>query len=135
METTFSGGTPKFSQSGFLQVLTWISWTGGGTRGRSVRRGALLPRFGFLSSEEDICFTTTSPEPLDSGEYQPRNIRISPTLVNGLGSTSGAFSLPLCFPAERSEEHTSELQSLMRISYAVFCLKKTNKVTTSQQDN
>src|SRR3546814_6556237 len=26
-------------------------------------------------------------------------------------------------PAERSEEHTSELQSLMRISYAVFCLK------------
>src|SRR3546814_5705739 len=28
--------------------------------------------------------------------------------------------------AERSEEHTTELQSLMRISYAVFCLKKTN---------
>src|SRR3546814_9228294 len=27
-------------------------------------------------------------------------------------------------PAQRSEEHTSELQSLMRISYAVFCLKK-----------
>src|SRR3546814_9439678 len=30
-------------------------------------------------------------------------------------------------PAMRSEEHTSELQSLMRISYAVFCLKKKNK--------
>src|SRR3546814_7627613 len=30
-------------------------------------------------------------------------------------------------PKGRSEEHTSELQSLMRISYAVFCLKKTNK--------
>src|SRR3546814_2128089 len=29
-------------------------------------------------------------------------------------------------PFERSEEHTSELQSLMRISYAVFCLKKKN---------
>src|SRR3546814_7529555 len=29
--------------------------------------------------------------------------------------------------APRSEEHTSELQSLMRISYAVFCLKKNNK--------
>src|SRR3546814_6658488 len=28
----------------------------------------------------------------------------------------------------RSEEHTSELQSLMRISYAVFCLKKTNNI-------
>src|SRR3546814_8179298 len=30
----------------------------------------------------------------------------------------------------RSEEHTSELQSLMRISYAVFCLKKKNKQTS-----
>src|SRR3546814_5756763 len=30
----------------------------------------------------------------------------------------------------RSEEHTSELQSLMRISYAVFCLKKKNQQTT-----
>src|SRR3546814_3879006 len=30
----------------------------------------------------------------------------------------------------RSEEHTSELQSLMRISYAVFCLKKKNKYIT-----
>src|SRR3546814_4222031 len=32
--------------------------------------------------------------------------------------------------ARRSEEHTSELQSLMRISYAVFCLKKKNTNTT-----
>src|SRR3546814_876577 len=31
------------------------------------------------------------------------------------------------YDAERSEEHTSELQSLMRISYAVFCLKKKKK--------
>src|SRR3546814_19506879 len=31
------------------------------------------------------------------------------------------------FPRVRSEEHTSELQSLMRISYAVFCLKKKTK--------
>src|SRR3546814_4440835 len=33
----------------------------------------------------------------------------------------------------RSEEHTSELQSLMRISYAVFCLKKKNKKSNKQQ--
>src|SRR3546814_5324163 len=31
----------------------------------------------------------------------------------------------------RSEEHTSELQSLMRISYAVFCLKKKNKINST----
>src|SRR3546814_1041786 len=35
----------------------------------------------------------------------------------------------------RSEEHTSELQSLMRISYAVFCLKKKKKGQTSQEKN
>src|SRR3546814_5136803 len=42
----------------------------------------------------------------------------------GLGGSAapGAASMAL-----RSEEHTSELQSLMRISYAVFCLKKKNK--------
>src|SRR3546814_5948992 len=54
----------------------------------------------------------------------------------------GAFPLPFvdrAGPAEdgRSEEHTSELQSLMRISYAVFCLKKkknkTIKITTTYQ--
>src|SRR3546814_5922898 len=35
--------------------------------------------------------------------------------------------LHLVQPVARSEEHTSELQSLMRISYAVFCLKKKNE--------
>src|SRR3546814_6995115 len=35
---------------------------------------------------------------------------------------------------QRSEEHTSELQSLMRISYAVFCLKK-KKTTTHKRQN
>src|SRR3546814_2873867 len=45
----------------------------------------------------------------------------------------GVWGMLLCVPAivvvkvVRSEEHTSELQSLMRISYAVFCLKKKNK--------
>src|SRR3546814_4561454 len=38
------------------------------------------------------------------------------------GSSSGSAAAVAC--GMRSEEHTSELQSLMRISYAVFCLKK-----------
>src|SRR3546814_5227748 len=43
-----------------------------------------------------------------------------------------ALGLQLAQQAEvgRSEEHTSELQSLMRISYAVFCLKKKNKLSS-----
>src|SRR3546814_6600387 len=45
----------------------------------------------------------------------------------GLGSVGGAPGHP------RSEEHTSELQSLMRISYAVFCLQK--KTNTKHTDD
>src|SRR3546814_6906045 len=43
-----------------------------------------------------------------------------------IGHVPNQFSIPVGVRAEidRSEEHTSELQSLMRISYAVFCLKK-----------
>src|SRR3546814_10810005 len=41
---------------------------------------------------------------------------------------------PLRRKLERSEEHTSELQSLMRTSYAVFCLKKkNNNISTTHQ--
>src|SRR3546814_2342170 len=38
-------------------------------------------------------------------------------------------------PIERSEEHTSELQSLMRISYAVFCLKKKKSTKIIRYDS
>src|SRR3546814_4722685 len=60
-----------------------------------------------------------------------RQERIPVTAPDGLdhvpaGATEVAFQLL----DDRSEEHTSELQSLMRISYAVFCLKK--KTTTNQ---
>src|SRR3546814_4690187 len=43
-----------------------------------------------------------------------------------IGSSRGSHRL-VCSAHTRSEEHTSELQSLMRISYAVFCLKKKKK--------
>src|SRR3546814_2258743 len=46
------------------------------------------------------------------------------------GVTSGYLPLGACLI--RSEEHTSELQSLMRISYAVFCLKKKNRRVSQQ---
>src|SRR3546814_9912236 len=42
-------------------------------------------------------------------------------------NVSGRRSSSLSMRSARSEEHTSELQSLMRISYAVFCLKKKKK--------
>src|SRR3546814_5870815 len=53
----------------------------------------------------------------------------------GSKQPSGVNSSGLCgtfnYEARRSEEHTSELQSLIRISYAVFCLKKKNKYLQS----
>src|SRR3546814_6063538 len=48
------------------------------------------------------------------------------------GSTPSALGWVSSMPSSRSEEHTSELQSLMRISYAVFCLKKKNKNKKTQ---
>src|SRR3546814_4910692 len=48
--------------------------------------------------------------------------------ANVVGGT--AFFFARDENVQRSEEHTSELQSLMRISYAVFCLKKNNKKST-----
>src|SRR3546814_1175689 len=47
-------------------------------------------------------------------------------MADHVGVMDGGRILQWDTPA-RSEEHTSELQSLMRISYAVFCLKKKNK--------
>src|SRR3546814_2811214 len=51
----------------------------------------------------------------------------------GLGQAGIAFAsegvLAILGDGHRSEEHTSELPSLMRISYAVFCLKKKNKTS------
>src|SRR3546814_7112490 len=48
--------------------------------------------------------------------------------VNGYGERTGNANLMTCIPnLERSEEQTSELQSLMRIPYAAFCLKTKTK--------
>src|SRR3546814_1643220 len=58
---------------------------------------------------------------MGTAQYQPRHPR------GRFPQHHGAFGIGQDQPAVgagRSEEHTSELQSLMRISYAVFCLKK-----------
>src|SRR3546814_2630015 len=54
-------------------------------------------------------------------------------LVASDGARSGIRSMMGLKMEGRSEEHTSELQSLMRISYAVFCLKKKRLITQDTQ--
>src|SRR3546814_6816966 len=60
-----------------------------------------------------------------------RKVETAATRSGDLEGKRG-FSLGGVLPGKRSEEHTSELQSLMRISYAVFCLKKKNTIEKIQ---
>src|SRR3546814_8601284 len=56
---------------------------------------------------------------------QHQYVQRLPAVRNGMGQPPDAFAVDQV----RSEEHTSELQSLMRISYAVFCMKKKTLIT------
>src|SRR3546814_6079540 len=60
--------------------------------------------------------------------WSMRGLPINWTIQTSKCPSSGGISLARNI---RSEEHTSELQSLMRISYAVFCLKKKKKKRTN----
>src|SRR3546814_8239785 len=64
---------------------------------------------------------------------RPPQGRRGPTIF--FGRSSLALPCRCRWPPKkiRSEEHTSELQSLMRISYAVFCLKKKKILNTNKQ--
>src|SRR3546814_7781766 len=65
--------------------------------------------------------------PVDALELQEAAIEPALEQVPGIGvqrAQAGALAQQRQQRLARSEEHTSELQSLMRISYAVFCLKK-----------
>src|SRR3546814_8291166 len=60
--------------------------------------------------------------------YRPDQVILLP-LYPQYSTTTTASSLKAWEREARSEEHTSELQSLMRTSYAVFCLKKKRSIT------
>src|SRR3546814_5407356 len=58
---------------------------------------------------------------------KPKRLAKARQSAAGLASLASMSRTRGSLPKSRSEEHTSELQSLMRISYAVFCLKKKKK--------
>src|SRR3546814_8984125 len=110
---------------------------------RSTRTDTLFPYTTLFRSDEH---RRHHPCPRRRNPYNPHPPRIPV-------APAGAFAMPyvaaeaarrrtfaiISHPdaGKRSEEHTSELQSLMRISYAVFCLKKKkkNKKDRHQQTN
>src|SRR3546814_5245001 len=69
-----------------------------------------------------------SPRPWDIIAARSEDIVIVGSLTQAAWTLLRAAAVLL--PCLRSEEHTSELQSLMRISYAVFCLKKKKQTAT-----
>src|SRR3546814_2518332 len=85
---------------------------------RTTRTDALFPYTTLVRSNLNFSFT---------GAYTKSKVdRLSNPTLTGAALTLEQITLPSpkFSGTVRSEEHTSELQSLMRISYAVFCLKK-----------
>src|SRR3546814_6275327 len=85
---------------------------------RSTRTDTLFP---YTTLFRSIRVTINSDDPAYFGGYVNANFI---AVAEALDLSEDQIAT---LAVNRSEEHTSELQSLMRISYAVFCLKKKNK--------
>src|SRR3546814_3344137 len=93
-----------------------------------TRRGYSAPAFcrGHHAMQTSAALGRIKPSPTLAITSKVLELKRAGVDVIGLGAGEPDFDTP-----DRSEEHTSELQSLMRISYAVFCLKKKTKQSTS----
>src|SRR3546814_5895237 len=113
---TINEGRGKFARAGFSHCST-----SAGVKAGTICRSA-------WSGTDCGCVVTgtvRNRDSFESGPIQQESWRVGCCAVhNRRCPTAGAIAIP------RSEEHTSELQSLMRISYAVFCLKKKKNITT-----
>src|SRR3546814_10496912 len=112
--------TPRSTRTDTLCPYTTLFQAIEGTRGERVRETALLRTLG--ASTGLIARGLLA-------EYA-----VLGALAGGIAAVAAqllawVLAATVFHIAYRSEEHTSELQSLMRISYAVFCLKKKNNST------
>src|SRR3546814_9308086 len=90
---------------------------------RSTRTDTLFPYTTLFRSDLPRQSDAGAPAVADPGAaFRP----LAGVVARNHGRNAGARRGGDDGGVRRSEEHTSELQSLMRISYAVFCLKKTN---------
>src|SRR3546814_9663947 len=94
----------------------------------STRTDTLFPYTTlFRSALDDRGTTDDLVGPTDRGQHRLERHRGVELLLNRSERPLSAGGVE----TQRSEEHTSELQSLMRISYSVFCLKKIKALPTS----
>src|SRR3546814_6665845 len=104
---------------------------------RSTRTDTLFPYTTLFRSDADDVLVTID-RALREGGHDPvaKRIEDGPVAVEARDRNAAAgLDMPPFFGIRRSEEHTSELQSLMRISYAGFCLKKKKKNTIQEITN
>src|SRR3546814_3101494 len=113
-----------------IGLIGGMSWTST-VRYYQIINGAIHDRLGGLHSApmlmESLDFAAVAQSNTDEEWARTADILIGAAQRLEM---AGATALVIC--ANRSDEHTSELQSLMRISYAVFCLKK--KIHKKKQD-
>src|SRR3546814_7911688 len=94
---------------------------------RSTRTDTLFPYTTLFRSAQENRHGQERPDEHLPAEPRPL-ARAGDLLAIGPGPLLRGLGNVVARGADRSEEHTSELQSLMRISYAVFCLKKKKQV-------
>src|SRR3546814_3719595 len=90
---------------------------------RSTRTGTLFPYTTLFRSNTAIGSAALTNNTTGANNVAVGRIALS-TNATGSANTALGTESDVASDGLRSEEHTSELQSLMRISYAVFCLKK-----------
>src|SRR3546814_6865503 len=103
---------------------------------RSTRTDTLLPYTTLFRSGDEVSgcgfVCADAPSPVWRSARESANGNVFPRFSARRRMPEQAFALKKYRCGRRSEEHTSELQSLMRISYAVFCLKKKKKHNTQK---
>src|SRR3546814_6200166 len=98
---------------------------------RSTRTDTLFPYTTLFRSDPEITYA----------DIDVQRLRLERMRTGTFNDAAAAAGHPerhfrrIAFDHQRSEEHTSELQSLMRISYAVFCLKKKTTQPTTINTN
>src|SRR3546814_2419355 len=91
----------------------------------ALNRAGWRPEMNAGRADDNVTFTGNRALMLE----EPLIFEIGSSETTGVDFDEAPPAADLGALARRSEEHTSELQSLMRISYAVFCLKKKKEQT------